>query len=38
MAFVMAAILSGIMIYGKSKRYGREYSEIDKKNENNSTE
>jgi hypothetical protein len=28
-AFVISAILSGIMIYKKAKRYGKEYQSID---------
>lgn len=33
LAFVLASILSGIMIYRKAKRYGREYEDIGKKGE-----
>jgi len=29
-AFVLAAVLSGKMIYKKAKRYGKEYQDIDK--------
>lgn len=29
-AFILAAILSGKMIYKKAKRYGREYQDLDK--------
>ena len=30
-AFVLAAFVSGKMIYKKSKRYGKEYNDLDKK-------
>ena len=30
-AFVLAALLSGRMIYKKAKRYGKQFQEIDKK-------
>ncbi len=29
-AFALAAVLSGKMIYKKAKRYGKEYQDIDK--------
>ena len=29
-AFVLAAVLSGRMIYKKAKRYGKEYQDIDR--------
>ncbi len=30
-AFILAALLSGRMLYKKAKRYGKEYTELDKK-------
>ncbi len=30
LAFVLAAVLSGRMIYKKAKRYGKEYQDLDK--------
>ncbi len=32
-AFVLAALLSGKMLYKKAKEYGKKYQEIEKKNE-----
>ncbi|MBD3311215.1 MAG: hypothetical protein GF349_01805 [Candidatus Magasanikbacteria bacterium] len=34
LAFVVSAILSGVMIYKKAKKYGEEYKVLDKKNTN----
>ncbi len=31
LAFILAALLSGKMIYKRAKEYGRKYEEIDKK-------
>jgi len=31
LAFILAAILSGKMIYKKAKAYGKEYQDLDKK-------
>ncbi len=30
LAFIISVLLSGLMIYKKAKKYGREYSELDK--------
>lgn len=31
LAFALAAVISGKIIYTKAKRYGKEYQELDKK-------
>ncbi len=31
LAFILAALISGVIIYRKAKRYGREYQDLDKK-------
>lgn len=31
LAFIVSAVLSGIMIYRKAKKYGEEYNSIEKK-------
>lgn len=30
-SFLLAAVLSGVMIYKKAKRYGKQFQDIDKK-------